>query len=192
MSVHLNRSKHYRALTDICSFPWAIDGQYNLLAAPIEAVPISYRPAEPIRQPKRSFCNLGPLPGVMSELTRREKGPHPLVHATALACGARIVPLEEAASLIKAIEFKIRSGGAKIARLPSSSLTRLVPEAVSMSSSSEEGEENDQSEPPAVNVEGYCHDDLISEEMKLQGEASELETDSENCSGHENHDAADC
>lgn len=168
------------------------DGQYNLLAAPIEAVPISYRPAEPIRQPKRSFCNLGPLPGVMSELTRREKGPHPLVHATALACGARIVPLEEAASLIKAIESKIRSGGAKIARLPSSSLTRLVPEAVSMSSSSEEGEENDQSEPPAVNVEGYCHDDLISEEMKLQGEASELETDSENCSGHENHDAADC
>ncbi|VAI07600.1 unnamed protein product [Triticum turgidum subsp. durum] len=144
------------------------DGQYKLLAAPIEAVPISYRPAEPIRQPKRSFCNLGPLPGVMSELTRREKGPHPLVHATALACGARVVPVEEAASLIKAIESKIRSGGAKIARLPSSRLTRLVPEAVSMSSSSEDGEENDHSEPPAVNVEGYCHDDQISEEMKLQ------------------------
>uniref|UniRef100_A0A453IHG9 C3H1-type domain-containing protein n=1 Tax=Aegilops tauschii subsp. strangulata TaxID=200361 RepID=A0A453IHG9_AEGTS len=168
------------------------DGQYKLLAAPIEAVPISYRPAEPIRQPKRSFCNLGPLPGVMSELTRREKGPHPLVHATALACGARVVPVEEAASLIKAIESKIRSGGAKIARLPSSRLTRLVPEAVSMSSSSEDGEDNDHSEPPAVNVEGYCHDDQISEEMKLQGEASELETDSENCSGHENHDTADC
>lgn len=168
------------------------DGQYKLLTAPIEAVPISYRPAEPIRQPKRSFCNLGPLPGVMSELTGREKGPHPLVHATALACGARVVPLEEAASLIKAIESKIRSGGAKIARLPSSSLTRLVPEAVSMSSSSEDGEENDHSEPPAVNVEGYGHDDQISEEMKLQGEASELETDSENCSGHENHDTADC
>ncbi|KAM3229695.1 hypothetical protein ACQJBY_060494 [Aegilops geniculata] len=168
------------------------DGQYKLLAAPIEAVPISYRPAEPIRQPKRSFCNLGPLPGVMSELTRREKGPHPLVHATALACGARVVPVEEAASLIKAIESKIRSGGAKIARLPSSRLTRLVPEAVSMSSSSEDGEENDHSEPPAVNVEGYCHDDQISEEMNLQGEASELETDSENCSVHENHDTADC
>ncbi|KAM3314413.1 hypothetical protein ACQJBY_033323 [Aegilops geniculata] len=168
------------------------NGQYKLLAAPIEAVPISYRPAEPIRQPKRSFCNLGPLPGVMSELTRREKGPHPLVHATALACGARVVPVEEAASLIKAVESKIRSGGAKIARLPSSRLTRLVPEAVSMSSSSEDGEENDHSEPSAVNVEGYCHDDQISEEMKLQGEASELETDSENCSGHENHDTADC
>ncbi|XP_048571697.1 uncharacterized protein LOC125552248 isoform X2 [Triticum urartu] len=168
------------------------DGQYKLLAAPIEAVPISYRPAEPIRQPKRSFCNLGPLPGLVSELTRREKGPHPLVHATALAYGARVVPVEEAASLIKAIESKIRSGGAKIARLPSSRLTRLVPEAISMSSSSEDGEENDHSEPPAVNVEGYCHDDQISEEMKLQGEASELETDSENCSGHENHDTADC
>uniref|UniRef100_A0A453IHH3 Uncharacterized protein n=1 Tax=Aegilops tauschii subsp. strangulata TaxID=200361 RepID=A0A453IHH3_AEGTS len=134
----------------------------------------------------------GASAGVMSELTRREKGPHPLVHATALACGARVVPVEEAASLIKAIESKIRSGGAKIARLPSSRLTRLVPEAVSMSSSSEDGEDNDHSEPPAVNVEGYCHDDQISEEMKLQGEASELETDSENCSGHENHDTADC
>lgn len=180
MFVHLNRSKQYRTLSDICSFPWATDGQYKLLAAPIKAVPISYRPAEPIRQQKRSF-----------ELTRQEKGPHPLVHATALACGARIVPLEEAASLIKAIESKIRSGGAKLTRLPSSSLTRLVPESVSMSSSSEDGQ-NDHSEPPAVNVEGYCHDDQISEEIKVQGEASELETDSENCSEHENHDTADC
>ena len=151
-----------------------------MLAAPIEAVPISYRPAEPIRQSKRSFCNIGPLPGVMSELTRRGNGPNPLVHATALACGARVVPLEEAASLIKAIESKIRSGGAKIARLPSSSLTHLVPEAVSMSSSSEDGEENDHGEPLD---EGYCRDDHISEEMKLHGEPSDLETDSENFSG---------
>ncbi|CAM0872334.1 unnamed protein product [Alopecurus aequalis] len=156
------------------------DGQYKLLAAPIEAVPISYRPAEPIRLSKRSVCNLGPLPGVMSELTRRGNGPNPLVHATALACGARVVPLEEAASLIKAIESKIRSGGAKIARLPSSSLTHLVPEAVSMSSSSEDGEENDHGEPLD---EGYCRDDHISEEMKLHGEPSDLETDSDNCSG---------
>ncbi|KAM0826936.1 hypothetical protein ACQ4PT_068526 [Festuca glaucescens] len=160
------------------------DGQYKVLNAPIKAVPISYRPAEPIRQPKRSFCNLGPLPGVMSELTRRGEGPNPLVHATALACGARVVPLQEAASLIKAIESKIRSGGAKIARLPSSSLTHLVPEAVSMSSSSEDGEENDHSEPLTVNAGKYCHDDQISKEMKLHGEpSSEFETDSENCSG---------
>uniref|UniRef100_A0ACD5X1D4 Uncharacterized protein n=1 Tax=Avena sativa TaxID=4498 RepID=A0ACD5X1D4_AVESA len=158
------------------------DGQYKLLGAPIEAVPISYRPAEPIRQSKRSFGNSGPLPGAMSELTRRGKGPNPLVHATALACGARVVPLEEAASLIKAIESKIRSGEAKIARLPPSGLTHLVHEAVSMSSSSEDGEEHEHNEPLIVNDEGYCHDYQISEEMKLHDEPSELETDSDNCS----------
>jgi hypothetical protein len=119
----------------------------------------------------------------MSELTRRGEGPNPLVHATALACGARVVPFEEAASLIKAIESKIRSGGAKIARLPSSNLMHLGPEAVSMSSSSEDGEENDHSEPLTVNAGDYCHDDQISKEMKLLGEPSELETDSENGSG---------
>lgn len=157
------------------------DGQYKVLAAPIEAVPISYRPAEPIRQPKRSYGNIGPLPGVMSELTRRGEGPNSLVHATAVACGARVVPLQEAASLIKAIESKIRSGGAKIARLPSSSLRHLLPEADSMSSSSEDGEENDHSEQLAVNAENYCRDDQISKEMRLHGEpSSELETDSEN------------
>ena len=116
----------------------------------------------------------------MSELTRGGNGPNSLVHATALACGARVIPLEEAASLIKAIESKIRSGGAKIARLPSSSLTHLVPEAVSMSSSSEDGEENDHGEPLD---EGYCRDDHISEEMRLHGETSDSETDSDNCSG---------
>lgn len=117
----------------------------------------------------------------MSELTRRGEGPNSLVHATALACGARVVPLQEAASLVKAIQSKIRSGGAKIARLPSSSLRHLLPEAVSMSSSSEDGEENDHSEQLAVNAENYCRDDQISKEMKLHGEpSSELETDSEN------------
>ncbi|KQK22512.1 uncharacterized protein LOC100841807 [Brachypodium distachyon] len=160
------------------------DGLYKVLAAPIEAVPISYRPAEPIRQPERNFCNLGPLPGVLSALNRRGNGPNPLVHATALACGARVVPLEEAASLIKVIESKIRSGEATIARLPSSSLMPLVPEAVSMSSSSEDDEENDHGEPLMGNAKVNCHNDQSSEEMKLQGEQSELETESENCSPH--------
>lgn len=170
------------------------DGPYKLLTAPIEAVPISYRPAEPIRQPHKSFCNLGPLPGVLSEPNKRGKGPNPMVHATALACGARVVPLEEAASLIKAIESKIRSGGATIAKLHSSNLAPLVPEAVSMSSSSEDDDEDDHSEPLMLNVERNCHDQS-SEEMKLQGEPSELETEAENCSAqpeNENLDPADC
>ncbi|KAL6649604.1 hypothetical protein ACP70R_013828 [Stipagrostis hirtigluma subsp. patula] len=141
------------------------DGSYRLLAAPIQAVPISYRPAEPIRQEQRSSCDLLPFTGVLSELNKRGKGPNPLVHATALACGARIVPLEEAGSLIKAIESKIRSGGAIIAKLPSSNLTSLVPEAASMSSSSEDDEEHDNL---MVDVKRNCHDQS-SEEMKLQG-----------------------
>jgi hypothetical protein len=50
-----------------------------------------------------------------------------------------------------------------------------------MSSSSEDGEENDHSEQLAVNAENYCRDDQISKEMRLHGEpSSELETDSEN------------
>ncbi|OEL14019.1 hypothetical protein BAE44_0024957 [Dichanthelium oligosanthes] len=106
------------APSDAYSFSWTADGPYRLLAAPIEAVPISYRPAEPIRQPQKGVCALGPFAGVLSELNKRGTGPNSLVHATALACGARAVPLEEAASLINAIESKIRSGGAIIAKLP--------------------------------------------------------------------------
>ncbi|TVU47689.1 hypothetical protein EJB05_07296 [Eragrostis curvula] len=150
------------------------DGPYSLLAAPIEAVPISYRPAEPIRQPQRSFCDIGPFAGVLSDLNNKRKGPNPLVHATALACGARIVPFEEAASIVKAVESRIRSGGAIISKLPSSNLTSLVP-PVTMPSSSED-EENDHSEPLIVDVERSCHDQS-SDEMKLQSEPSEFETE---------------
>ncbi|KAL5218912.1 hypothetical protein ABZP36_019596 [Zizania latifolia] len=165
------------------------DGPYRLLATPIEAVPISYRPAEPIQHPQRSFCNLGPLPGF---LPNPNKGPSSLVHATALACGARVVPRVEAAPLIKAIESKIRSGGATIAKLPSSSLTPLIPEAASMSSSSEDDEENDNSEHLMANFERNCHDQS-SEEMKWHADPSEWETEAENCSArpeNEHHDPA--
>ncbi|XP_052146743.1 uncharacterized protein LOC127765824 [Oryza glaberrima] len=171
------------------------DGRYRLLAAPIEAVPISYRPAEPIQQPHGSFPNSGPLPGFLPKLYKRGKGPNSLVHATALACGARVVPPEEAASLIKAIESKIRSGGATIAKLPSSSLTPLIPEVASMSSSSEDDEENDHSEPLMASVEHNCHDQS-SEEMKLEADPpSELETEAENCSAqpeNENNGPTHC
>uniref|UniRef100_A0A0A9FLW1 FAR1 domain-containing protein n=1 Tax=Arundo donax TaxID=35708 RepID=A0A0A9FLW1_ARUDO len=153
------------------------DEPCRLLAAPIQAVPISYRPAEPIRQTQRSFCNLGPFAGVLSELNKQGKGPNPLVHATALACGARVVLLEEVASLIKAVESKIRSGGAIIAKLPSSS---LAPQAMAMSSSSEDEEENDHREPLMLDVERSCPDQS-SDEMKLQSEPSELETEAGNC-----------
>ncbi|RCV45576.1 hypothetical protein SETIT_9G465600v2 [Setaria italica] len=154
------------------------DGPYRLLAAPIEAVPISYCPAEPIRQPQRGVCALGPFAGVLSELNKPGTGPNSLVHATALACGARAVPLEEAASLINAVESKIRSGGAIIAKMPSSNLTSPFPPAIAMSSSSED-EENDHSEPLMVDVDRNCHDQS-SDEMKLQSEPSELETEADN------------
>lgn len=115
-----------------------------MLAAPIEAVPISYCPAEPIRQPERGFRDLGPFADVLSDLNNKERGPNSLVHATALACGARVVPAEEAALLVKAVESKIRSGGAIITKLPSNNLTSLVP-AATMTSSSEDDEESDRS-----------------------------------------------
>lgn len=118
-----------------------------MLAAPIEAVPISYCPAEPIRQTQKGICALGPFGGVLSELKNQGTVPKSIVHATALACGARAVPLEDAASLISAIESKIRSGGAIIAKLPSNNLAPLVPPAIAMSSSSEDDEEHDHSEP---------------------------------------------
>ncbi|ONL96125.1 Far-red impaired responsive (FAR1) family protein [Zea mays] len=123
------------------------EGPYRLLAAPIEAVPISYCPAEPIRQTQKGICALGPFGGVLSELKNQGTVPKSIVHATALACGARAVPLEDAASLISAIESKIRSGGAIIAKLPSNNLAPLVPPAIAMSSSSEDDEEHDHSEP---------------------------------------------
>ncbi|GJN30926.1 hypothetical protein PR202_gb19273 [Eleusine coracana subsp. coracana] len=145
------------------------DGPYGLLAAPIEAVPISYCPAEPIRQPRRSIRDLGPV-GVFSDLNNKRIGPNPLVHATALACGARIVPLEEAASLVKAVESKIRSGGAIITKMASSNLASLVP-PVTMPSSSED-EESGCSELLMVEAEHSCHDQN-SNAMKQQSELSD-------------------
>jgi len=154
------------------------EGPYRLLTAPIEAVPISYRPAEPIRQPQKGVCALGPFAGVLTELNKRGMGPNSLVHATALACGARVVPLEEAASLISVVESKIRSGEAIIAKLPSSNMTFPVPPAIAMSSSSED-EENGHSEPLMVDINRNCHDQS-SDEMKLQSGPSELETEADN------------
>lgn len=155
------------------------EGPYRLLAAPIQAVPISYCPAEPIRQPQKGICALGPFGGVLSELNNQGTGPKSLVHATALACGARVVPLEEAASLINAIESKIRSGGAIIAKLPSSNLTSPVPPSIAMSSSSEDEEEHDHSEPLMVDVDRDFNQQS-SDEMKLQSEPSESETEADN------------
>lgn len=147
------------------------------MAAPIQAVPISYCPAEPIRQPQKGICALGPFGGVLSELNNKGTGPKSLVHATALACGARVVPLEEAASLINAIESKIRSGGAIIAKLPSSNLTYPVSPAIALSSSSED-EEHDHSEPLMLDIDrNFNHQS--SDEMKLQSEPSELETEAD-------------
>ncbi|WVZ56296.1 hypothetical protein U9M48_006847 [Paspalum notatum var. saurae] len=103
------------------------------------AVPISY-PAEPIRQPQRGVCALGPY-AVLSELNNLGKGLNSLVHATALACGAHPI----------------------IAKLPSSNLTSPVPPAIPTSTSSEE--EKDHSEPLMADVDqvGACGKDLVGE-----------------------------
>ena len=77
-----------------------------------------------------------------------------------------------------AVEYKIRSGGSIIAKLPSSNLTFSVPPAIVMSSSSED-EENGHSEPLMVDINRNCHDQS-SDEMKLQGEPSEFETEADN------------
>ena len=64
-----------------------------------------------------------------------------------------------------------------------------------MSSSSEDDEENDQSEPLMASVEHNCHDQS-SEEMKLEADPpSELETEAENCSAqpeNENNGPTHC
>ncbi|XP_008805726.1 uncharacterized protein LOC103718605 [Phoenix dactylifera] len=106
--------------------PGTSGGSYTLVAAPIEALPVSARPAGPNPQiqdaplqpaaASQSVLVLSPSPGNLLEHCKSYSGPNPQVHATALACGARVVSPKAAASLIKAIEAKIRSGSASVAK----------------------------------------------------------------------------
>ncbi|KAJ3682656.1 hypothetical protein LUZ60_015229 [Juncus effusus] len=70
----------------------------------IEAMPISSRLAAPVSSPPKQ---------VTAALKQKEEGSR--VHATAVACGARVIPADQALSLVKFIQAKIRSGQAIIA-----------------------------------------------------------------------------
>nr|XP_010918633.1 uncharacterized protein LOC105042954 [Elaeis guineensis]XP_019705223.1 uncharacterized protein LOC105042954 [Elaeis guineensis] len=109
--------------------PGTPGGSYALVAASIEALPVSARPAGPSSQlqdasfqpaaavaSKSGVLALAPSTGNLSEHCKPYTGPNPQVHATAIACGARVVPPKAAASVIKAIEARIRSGGASVAK----------------------------------------------------------------------------
>ncbi|KAG1354990.1 putative protein FAR1-RELATED SEQUENCE 7 [Cocos nucifera] len=109
--------------------PGTPGGSYALVAAPIEALPVSARPAglssqlqDASFQPAAAVASqsgvlaLAPSMGNLSEHCKPYTGPNPQVHATAIACGAHVVPPKAAASVIKAIEARIRSGGASVAK----------------------------------------------------------------------------
>ncbi|EHA8587848.1 putative protein FAR1-RELATED SEQUENCE 7 [Cocos nucifera] len=109
--------------------PGTPGGSYTLVASPIRALPVSARPAGPSPQlqdaplqpavaaaSQSGVLVLTPSPGNLLEHCKSYSGPNPQVHATAIACGARVVPPKAAASLIKAIEARIRSGRASVAK----------------------------------------------------------------------------
>ncbi|XP_073009072.1 uncharacterized protein [Typha latifolia] len=122
-------------------------GSYAFMASPIEALPLSARPAgssflsqNTLLQTTGSSLQSGsmalvPSLGTQSDQCKQQVGPNPRVHATAIACGARVVSPKAAAPLIKAIEAKIKFGGATIARtaLPTDSKP-LAAEVASMPS----------------------------------------------------------
>ncbi|URE01190.1 FAR1 DNA-binding domain [Musa troglodytarum] len=94
---------------------------YALLATPIEALSVSAGPVEFSRQSQDSSLQLASKSSTVVLLPSRGNpshrkpyaGPNPEVHATAVACGARVISPKAAASLIKAIEARIRSSVAK-------------------------------------------------------------------------------
>ena len=79
-----------------------------LVAAPLEASPVA-------RGTQSQVVQQSPAPA-KDQSSRTYTGPNPLVHATAIAAGARVIPAQEAASLIKAIEARVKSS--KLAYAP--------------------------------------------------------------------------
>lgn len=88
-------------------------GSHKAVATPIKAVPISSRPAKPGSSPADARRNGMPVP-----TPGKIPQPTSLIHATAIACGARVVPPNQAISIVKAIEAKIMSGKAIVAKAP--------------------------------------------------------------------------
>ncbi|CAL9101394.1 unnamed protein product [Musa acuminata var. zebrina] len=94
---------------------------YALLATPIEALSVSAGPVEFCRQSQDGSPQLASKSSTVALLPSRGNplhpkpyaGPNPEVHATAVACGARVISPKAATSLINAIEARIRSSVAK-------------------------------------------------------------------------------
>ncbi|KAF3327139.1 hypothetical protein FCM35_KLT07257 [Carex littledalei] len=88
-------------------------GSHKAVATPIKAIPISSRPAKRGSSPADAQSNGAPVP-----TPGKIPLPTSLIHATAIACGARVVPPNQAISIVKAIEAKIMSGKAIVANAP--------------------------------------------------------------------------
>ncbi|KAJ4771844.1 hypothetical protein LUZ62_019797 [Rhynchospora pubera] len=88
-------------------------GSHKAVTTPIKAIPISYRPGKPGSSSADAPSNGKPVqtPGKVPQ-------PSSLIHATAIACGARVVPPNQAISIVKAIEAKIMSGKAIVTKAP--------------------------------------------------------------------------
>ncbi|RWW13582.1 hypothetical protein GW17_00022689, partial [Ensete ventricosum] len=84
-------------------------------ATPIEALSVSAGPVEFSRQSQGASPQLATKSSTVGNPSNPKPyaGPNPEVHATAVACGARVISHKAAASLIKAIEARIRSSVAK-------------------------------------------------------------------------------
>ncbi|MQL72248.1 hypothetical protein Taro_004574 [Colocasia esculenta] len=101
-------------------------GNYAFLATPIGAIPLSSHPGEASTPsphssfPSGAFANesLKLAASVVNSSTANNlyTGPNPEVHAAAVAAGARIVHPSAAASLIKAVEARIRSGAGSLVK----------------------------------------------------------------------------
>jgi predicted house-cleaning noncanonical NTP pyrophosphatase (MazG superfamily) len=112
--VSSDSSSSDHSSTETMSIPAASSGgSHKAVTTPIKAIPISSRPAKPGSSPADAQSNGGPVqtPGKIPQ-------PTSLIHATAIACGARVVPPNQAISIVKAIEAKIMSGKAIVAKAP--------------------------------------------------------------------------
>lgn len=78
---------------------------YTLVAAPVEASPVTTSAPSQVNVQQST----APVKDRKDQTPWSYTGPNPQVHATAIAAGARIIPPQEAASLIRAIHARIRN-----------------------------------------------------------------------------------
>ncbi|ONK71551.1 uncharacterized protein A4U43_C04F9800 [Asparagus officinalis] len=128
---------------------------YTLVAAPVNSSPVA--------SGTQSRLNIQQSVAPSKDQNARScTGPNPKVHATAIAAGARIVPPQEAASLIKVIEAKVRSSRSSLG-----SGCKQLGANVAPCKSKEEGPRL--LNPVQANVEAIeGKEQASSEEMRLQ------------------------